>query len=516
MSNTRRHSSTVARQFHWGPIPFLALCLALGFAIFFVRARSELSESEVQAQSIPPPRPSIPKRGNVVLIISDDHGRDLGVYGNPVIHTPHIDGLAADGLLFTHAFCTTASCSASRSVILTGLHNHWNGQFGHAHDVHNFHTRRSLGRQRPLLPLPVLLARAGYRTARIGKLHVQPEDLYAFESVLDGNPGGARHPVAMADRCEEFIAGGEKPFFLYFCPADPHRSGTRRNDRPGSPDRFGNPAGAEARAGIERRPIDPAAVVVPSFLPDIPECRAELAEYYESVDRVDQGVGRLIEILRRAGKYDDTLIIYASDNGVAFPGAKTNLYEPGMRLPLIVRAPGMATRGVKTSAMVSWVDLTPTVLDFADGLPLEQRFHGRSFLDVVADPERHDRDRVFASHTFHEVTMYYPMRVLRERRFKYILNLASGLEFPFASDLFESATWQGTLTAGLEAYGRRSVAAYLRRPRRELYDLVADPDEVRNLADDPGFAAVVERLDGDLREWQEASGDPWIVKRIHE
>lgn len=456
------------------------------------------------------------KRGNVVLIVVDDQGLDAGCYGNRVVQTPALDRLAADGTRFDFAFCTTASCSASRSVILTGLHNHRNGQYGHQHSYHDFHTHEILPGGPRLLSLPVLLSRSGYRTARIGKFHVQPEEIYAFDVALGGNPGGSRNPVAMAERCRSFIAETKEPFFLYFCTSDPHRSGGKRADRPGPPDRFGNRPEARQYAGVEKHEMDPAKVIVPPFLPDTPECRAELAEYYESVNRVDQGLGRLVEILRETGKYDDTLILYLSDNGIAFPGAKTNLYEPGMRLPLVVRAPGQKRRGGATDAMVTWADLTPTILEFAGALPADYAFHGRSFLSALDEPSPEGWDRVFASHTFHEVTMYYPMRVVRERRFKYILNLASGLPFPFASDLWEASTWQETIRSGRERYGKRTVDAYIHRARHELYDLENDPDEIHNLADDPEYASVLARLQAEIQSFQERTGDPWKYKWKYE
>ena len=225
---------------------------------------------------------------NIVLIVCDDLSPTLGCYGNTAIKTPHIDRLAADGVRFSHAFCTTASCSASRSVILTGLYNHANAQYGHEHSYHHFRAYDNLK------SLPVRLADAGYRTARIGKLHVGPPEVFRFERTIAGND---RNAVAMADNCREFIAAAnDKPFFLYFCPSDPHRSGDIVKSDPHLPNAFGNqPQGYPSVREIK---YDPAQVIVPPFLPDTPVCRAELAQYYQSVSRIDQGVGRLVEILK--------------------------------------------------------------------------------------------------------------------------------------------------------------------------------------------------------------------------
>ncbi|MEX0612529.1 MAG: sulfatase, partial [Pirellulales bacterium] len=292
---------------------------------------------------------------NIVLFVTDDQGRDAGCYGNPVIKTPHLDALAAAGTRFENAYCTTASCSPSRSVILTGLYNHANGQYGLEHAYHHFRSFENLK------SLPVLLAAAGYRTARIGKFHVGPESVYRFEEKLPGNP---RSPVEMAEQCRDVIEASDRPFFLFYCTSDPHRGG-QANDLPHRPDGFGNKPRGQSYPGVEPVHYDPADVIVPPFLPDTPTCRAEIAQYYESISRGDAGLGRLIEILKQAGKFDDTLIIYISDNGMPFPGAKTGVYEAGLRLPCVVRNPLAQKRGVVSQALVSWVDIAPTILDFA-------------------------------------------------------------------------------------------------------------------------------------------------------
>jgi N-sulfoglucosamine sulfohydrolase len=443
---------------------------------------------------------------NVVLFVADDHGLDAGCYGNPVIKTPHLDALAADATRFQNAFATTASCSPSRSVILTGLFSHANGQYGLEHAAHHF---RSFD---DVKSLPVLLSSAGYRTARVGKFHVAPESVYRFDEVL---PGNARNAVVMAENCRGLIESpSERPFFLYFCTADPHRSGDQAEEIPQRPDRFGNKPPGQSYSRVEPVHYDPAAVIVPPFLPDTPACRAELAQYYQSVSRVDAGLGRLIDILQQAGKYDDTLIIYISDNGIPFPGAKTTAYEPGLRLPCIVRNPYAQKRGVVSQAFVSWVDITPTILEFAQvKLQNPIPFHGRSFLSVLEREKVPERVEIFASHTFHEVTMYYPMRVVHGTRYKLIWNIAHPLPFPFASDLWNSATWQDALRRGPDSsYGKRTVASYTHRPKFELYDLERDPDETRNLADDPDHRDLLAALQRKLRDFQRRTGDPWQLK----
>ncbi len=443
---------------------------------------------------------------SVVLFVTDDQGQVAGCYGNPLIKTPNLDALAADGTRFENAYCTTASCSPSRSVILTGLFNHANGQYGLEHAAHHFRSLESLK------TLPVMLSEAGYRTARIGKFHVGPESVYRFDEILGGNP---RNPVKLAEQCRELIeASSDQPFFLYFCTLDAHRSGDQAHEFPQRPDRFGNKPRGESYAGVEPVHYDPAEVIVPPFLPDTPTCRAELAQYYESISRLDAGLGRLIEILKQAGRFDDTLIVFVSDNGMPFPGAKTTVYEPGLRLPCIVRNPQAKKRGVVSNALVSWVDIAPTILDFAGVEPPHGvTLHGRSYLPILAEENPSGWDEMFASHTFHEVTMYYPMRVVRSGSHKLIWNIAHPLPFPFASDLWNSATWQDMRGQGEDAlYGKRTVATFIQRPEFELYDLEHDPDELRNLASDPAHRELLAKLQRKLRDFQRRTGDPWELK----
>lgn len=448
---------------------------------------------------------SAPK--NVILIVTDDQGRDAGCYGNKIIKTPNLDTLAKDGTRFDYAFCTTASCSASRSVILTGLFNHANAQYGHQHSYHHFRTYKKLA------TLPTLMSDMGYRTARVGKYHVGPPEVYPFETVLKGN---SRNPVEMANNCKEVIsANSDKPFFLYYCTSDPHRGGGVIEESKLKPNRFGNTP--KGYPGVKEVTYDPKTVIVPPFLPNTQACREELAQYYQSVSRVDQGLGRLMSILKEAKQWNNTLIIYISDHGIAMPGAKTTVYEPGLRSPCVVRNPYLKSRGNATNAMISWVDLTPTIVDFAGGLPKDHRFHGRSFLPVLENPQSKGWDEIFASHTFHEITMYYPMRVVRGRRYKLIWNIAHPLQFPFASDLWAAPTWQDVYKKGQNAtYGKRTVKAYMSRPQFELYDLENDPDEVINLATDPRHTKVLANLKTKIKAFQTRTKDPWILKWKYE
>lgn len=470
-------------------------------------------------------QPGSDQRKNVVLFVVDDQGFQAGCYGNSVIETPAIDRLAAHGTRFTRACCTTASCSASRSVLLTGLYNHATGHYGHSHGYNHFSTYESVR------SLPVVLSEAGYRTCSIGKYHVAPEHVYHFETYRNQGVQGNRNAVRMAENARRWLLEDDRrPFFLYFCTSDPHRGGG-----PGGFSNYNNDSGHYP--GVTPVRYDPKEVVVPPWLPDQPEVREELAEFYQAISRLDQGLGRLLDALQETGHWDDTLIIFLSDNGPPFPGAKTNLYEPGMNLPLIVRWPEQQKVGISCDALVTWADVTPTILEYCgvepqpappvrprpnDGRPdaggkaQPYVFHGRSFLSAIEEEHAEGFDEIYASHTFHEITMYYPMRVIVKGRYKYILNLAHQLPYPFASDLYRSPTWQGVLERQPETFGKRLVDDYIHRPRHELYDLHDDPHELHNLADASQHQQTLKQLQESLKAWQKRTNDPWLLKWEYE
>ncbi len=440
-------------------------------------------------------RPKASRQRNVLLLISDDQGLDqCGCYGNAKIQTPNLDKLAAEGVRFTNAFATVASCSASRSVILTGLFNHANAQYGHEHSFHHFRLFDWVK------PLPLLLKDNGYATGAVGKVHIGPRELLPFDSVAPGRElWGNRNVYQMAKRAGEFFNNNrDKPFFLLVGYSDPHRAAkgfANNRDYP----------------GIRKASYSPSDVTVPYFLPDCPEVRGELAEQYQAVSRMDQGVGLVIEELKKCGGYDDTLIIYISDNGIPFPGAKTTLYDPGVHLPMLVRSPSLSKTGLVNDAMISYADITPTILGWTQTPSPNYPLHGRSFLGTLAEEHPKGWDKVFLSHTFHEITMYYPTRGMRTRRFKYLNNLFPELEYPPASDLYASASWQAILRRKDGMMGKRSVKKYLHRDRKELYDITKDPCELNNMASDPAYAATLEEMRRELLCFRRTTKDPWLI-----
>lgn len=467
-------------------------------ALFVFSACSQKEDSAKSGQSSNDSRP------NIILFVSDDHGTDaLGCYGNPIVETPNLDKLADEGVRFTNAYCTSASCAASRSVILTGMFGHATASYGHVHDYHHFSTYDNVK------SLPVLLEEAGYETARIGKYHLAPESVYHFNTVLEAN---ARSTVEMANACKP-VLDSQKPFFLYFCTDDPHRDAPFQADPWYLPNDFGNRL--EGYPGVETKKYDPQSVIVPPFLPDTKECREELAEYYQSVSRMDQGFGKLMDLLDQTGKSENTIVMYISDNGIAMPGAKTTVYEPGIKLPCIVKDPTSKVTGLVNNGMISWVDLTPTILDYA-GVESSIDFHGRSFKQMLKEENPEGWHEVYASHTFHEITMYYPMRVIRHKNYKLIFNPAYKLEYPFASDLWAASTWQSIYRNDIEYYGKRKVTDYLFHPEFELFDLASDPDEAINLAYDDKYEDVLTEMKSKLKAFQLRTKDPWLIMWDHD
>jgi N-sulfoglucosamine sulfohydrolase len=481
---------------------------------------------------------------NIIFFITDDESPTLGCYGDQIAVTPHVDTLAQDGTVFLNAFATTASCSASRSVVMSGVHNHKNGQYGHMHSYHHFSSFRDV----ISLSLPRVLAAENYRTVHIGKYHVSPREVFQFDIWLEGNP---RSTVHMAEACREVIAAkDERPFFLYFGTTDPHRGGGTDRSFPGElkPDLFGNKRDKGSYPGVREVFYDMDKVLIPPFLNDTPETRSELAQYYQSVSRIDQGLGRLIEILKDADLYDKTLIVFTSDHGMAFAGGKTTVYDGGLRVPFVVRNPYEKVRGVRSTAMISHVDITPSLLDFAGGLDHEtnspkkwknpntyrkdkdyaqgenrngghlfKQYQGRSWISILSQEDAEDWGAIFASHTFHEIQMYYPMRAIRDRRYKLIWNIAHGQPYPFASDLWAASSWQAQFRKGLDApCGEKTVGEFINRPAYELYDLQKDPGEGDNLAMKPEYADLLNSYKQKLRKYQEELDDPWIIKWRYE
>lgn len=462
-----------------------------------------------------------PPHKNVLLMIADDLGLTLGCYGVKSIQTPHTDRLASEGTRFTHAYASTASCSGSRSTIYTGLHTHQNGQYGLNHGWNHFQTHDHIE------TTPELFNALGYQTGIISKVHVGPDKLYPWEWF---SPSASRNVVGNAEEAGRFFDKAqqtERPFHLTVGFRDPHRDETREG--------FGNEDSDVQHISVQE--YKPEDVEIPPFLTDVPELRTELAGYYKSIGRMDRGIGLILEQLQRRGLDQNTLVIFVSDNGSPFINSKTTLYDAGVRLPLIVRHPGQAG-GVINENMVSFLDILPTCLDWAgvgaDGVKTAKtsqspQRRGRSFLPILAEPKQLAdetwKQHVFGSHTFHEIQNYWPTRFMRTRRYKYHRNIAWRLDFPFATDIYVSLSWEGIRNAGCKGtgavngsdtpeimLGRRRLQSYLFRGPEELFDMEKDPEEVANLAQDPEYQHVVKEMRAALETEQYATGDVWLTR----
>ncbi|KAJ5815700.1 Alkaline phosphatase-like alpha/beta/alpha [Penicillium riverlandense] len=436
---------------------------------------------------------------NVLLMIADDLGKQLGCYGNAKIQTPNLDQLASEGTRFDQAFTSTASCSASRSVIYTGLHTHQNGQYGLANGRHHFTTYDHVE------TAPALFSKHGYSTGVIGKVHVGPSNVYPWELCAES---GSRDVADIADQATAFIerSGAEKkPFFLTIGFIDPHRDRTRSG--------FGNDGKYDPR--VKKIEYSPSDVEVEHFVNNLPGVRFEFSEYYQSISRLDQGVGMVLDGLKKSGLADDTLVIFLSDNGPPFINSKTTLYDAGVCLPMIVKCPG-SPAGVINPNMVSYIDILPTILDWAQyPTPQHPARIGRSILPIVSESTKlEDWGCVFGSHTFHEITNYWPTRFMRNRRFKYHRNIAWRLDFPFAADIYGSLTWEDIRNSenNPKMIGSRPLKDYFFRPAEELYDIQADPHEVRNLAKDPAYSTVLEDMRQAVEQWQRRTEDAWLYR----
>lgn len=431
---------------------------------------------------------------HILLLISDNQTwSDVGCYGNAQVQTPNIDKLAAEGVRFRQAFATTASCGPSRAVIYTGLLTHANGQYAHPHREHNQQLREDV------TTVFQRLKDAGYRTGLLGKDHIKPLEKYPIDFKPKVPP---RDVVALADEAATFMnEDSAAPFFLTIAYHDPH---------PTSLDGAGWGI-VKDYSGYEPVEYDPAAVQVPGFLPDTPEVREQIAGYYQEISRLDHGVGLVLDALEASGKADDTLVIFTSDHGTSEPGAMGTHYEPGVRVPFLVRQPG-GPSGLVHEALVAFTDITPTLLDWAGVDAPANEFHGRSFLPTLSTPDATGWDQVLLSHIAHDIFAYYPMRTLRERRYKLIWNVTWQAEYPLPIDTWTRRLWKGIREEGKTEIGPRSVDQYLRRPQLEIYDLQEDPLETQNLAEDPAHTELRDRMVDQLLKRLEPTGDPWLRK----
>jgi N-sulfoglucosamine sulfohydrolase len=432
------------------------------------------------------------KRKNILLITADDLGPMLSCYGETRIRTPHLDRLAGSGVRFRTAYVTQASCSPSRSSMFTGLYPHGTGQYGLANTGFQLHE--------PLrqATIPNVLKKAGYRTGIIGKLHVEPEESFQFDFVQKGQTRNVRDAAA---RAGEFMReSGSEPFFLMLNFTDPHAQ-----RYPDDAARWFFPAQVD---GLPEKPIAPSdRTVFPFQGIDSPEQRERVANYYNCVLRVDAGVGMLMEELRRCGKEEDTVVLFVGDHGPPFARGKTSCYEAALRIPFLVRWPGVSKPAV-SKALVSTVDLAPTVYDAA-GVEGPVKMHGRSLRPVLDGGLRGWREYLAGEFHFHGSSPFYPRRAIRDPRYKLIHNLLAGRAKPSTTIDGDSAFRQSRENRYDGTAQRRAFDTFADPPQFELYDLAKDEVEFENLAGKPEVRAVEERMKRALTAWRKETEDPF-------
>jgi N-sulfoglucosamine sulfohydrolase len=466
------------------PAGFLVAVLSTLVTCEPVRADELTCNSEITAAG----QQTTDATPNILLITSEDNGPELSCYGDPFVQTPHLDRLAAEGVRFERAFVTTASCSESRSSILTGLYPHQNGQIGLA-----THRYRMYGR---VPNLASFLKGRGYRTGLIGKLHVNPEGAFPFDfrpRVAECNTFQRRDVNRVAEMADDFFSSSDAPFFLMVNYADAHLPFLR------------------SQHGLPESPITAKEVhALPWIGLDTPGLRQSQADYYNCVARLDTGIGMLLDALDRAGLARKTLVIYLGDHGAQFPRGKLASYECSLRVPLLMRWPGHVPAAKVHRELVSTVDLVPTILEAA-GTNSGSHLPGRSLLALVQGGQLQWREYLCCEYHGHYPPLYFPQRTVRDDRYKLILNLLQDRSNPVAAVCTASAQPSYVSAADVAAASQSVREAYRTwsdAPPIELYDLATDPHEMRNRADDPQLSSVKTRLIDQLRLWQDRTADP--------
>ncbi|XP_076669975.1 N-sulfoglucosamine sulfohydrolase [Andrena cerasifolii] len=468
---------------------------------------------------------NIQSRKNVVVLLADDGGFEMRSYLNKICQTPYLDNLAKESLLFNNAYSSVSSCSPSRSSLLTGLPSHENGMYGLHHGIHHFNSFDSVQ------SLPKILKRHSIRTGIIGKKHVGPNNVYPFDySQTEENNSilqVGRNITKIKLLVREFLSENRtQPFFLYVAFHDPHRCGHSHPEYGNFCEKFGN--GDVGMGNIpDWQPIyyQWDQVKVPYFVQNTEAARRDISAQYTTISRLDQGVGLVLKELEDAGFKDNTLVIYTSDNGIPFPNGRTNLYEPGLAEPMMIRSPIPSHRkNSVTYSLTSLLDIVPTLLDWFNIPYVDQSsfdtnevsprtLTGKSLLPLLVKEPMENDTAVFASQTHHEVTMYYPMRAIRTKRYKLIHNINYKMPFPIDQDFYVSPTFQDLLNRTrnnqrLPWY--KTLRSYYERPEWELYDLKYDPEERNNIAFKPSTKELFTDLRNRLFTWQQETNDPWL------
>jgi len=403
---------------------------------------------------------------NIVFIVAEDLGRDMGCYGTKGVHTPNLDRLAAEGIRFTKAFHTASVCSPCRSSFMTGMY---------PTQVYSQNMRIHPPLVKHALPAGVniftkYLRDAGYA---IGLCNYQKMD-WGFEKPV----------VTPYDTNDWDQLVQNQPFFCQF-----QFSSTHRPFRP-----------------CKEHPVDRSRIELPPYVADVPEAREEQGQYLENINLLDMELGDLIEKLKAAGCYEDTVIVFIGDNGPPTLRGKGFLYDLGIAMPLIVRAPERLLPGFAPGAvseeLVSSLDVAPTFIDLAGGKS-PSSMEGRIFLGKNKQPAL---EYVFAQRDRHDL-MIDRVRSVRSRQFKYIRNFqphlthyATGLKNVEAAKTMKKLFERNTLPP-------EQAGFFQPRAGEELYDLSADPFELQNLVGTPDYAKILGTMRGALQKWIVDTGD---------
>lgn len=433
------------------------------------------------------PKKQDSNRPNIVIFIADDLGvTDIRPYGNQVVRTPHLDKFAKESLLFTNAFASSPTCGPSRSSLMTGL-------FPFRHGGHGNHSAVKKGTRSIVQYFKSL----GYKVAIAGKLHVGPESSFPYERISHSNlsePGfennnWLRYDLNV-DAVDKWLAAqkSDEPFVLIVADHSPHV------------------------IWPEKATYTPEEVDIPAKHIDTYDTRKSRARYYTDITKMDDNMGKTLASLSKHGFDENTMVVYTADQGPQWAFGKWSLYDYGIQAPLIVRWPGTVKKNSRTDALVSQVDLIPTLLE-AIGAKAPGNIDGVSFLKVLKKGKDSKRKYTYASHTGDHKMNRSPARMVRTKRFKYILNLAPEIEY---NTHMNKATdhdggreyWPSWIEkARTDKHAQKVLNLYHHRPAEELYDVKADLHEMNNLANDPKYSKVLKELRAEMVSWRKQQGD---------
>lgn len=447
------------------------------------------------------PNGNVNRLPNILIVTADDLAyKSVSAYGCKVPGiTPNIDQLAEQGIRFTHAHVNTAVCQPCRQSWLTGRFPHNNGAEGFEPIDDDVPT------------LPEQLKNIGYINGILGKeIHHQPVerffwDYIPFRTERDSiwRKGHSRNPGLFYRYSAQFFKTAKdqkKPFFLIANSHDPHRPFVgSRND---------TLTWGDNMPPVSRQ-FSPDEVEMFGYLPGIEKVRKEVAQYYGSVYRCDQNIGAVLKALRESGLEKNTLVIFLSDHGAAFPFSKAQCYLNSTKTPLIVKWPGTIIPGsVDSSHFVTGIDLMPTVMEIA-GIPLVPKLDGRSFLPLLFNEEQKDRDYAYSTFCQIFARIRYPMRCIQNKDFGYIYNFWSDHQTEIRGDATGGLTWRAMIKAAeTDPEVARRVELFKYRVPEEFYHFKEDPDGLNNLANDPAYAHELKKFRKKMLKMMKRYNDP--------